>query len=110
MDVRFNEAFDDRFTYPDFETFKIVFYPDRIYHAAYLNATRSPRYRYNVQEVRNALDITVLKGQVYMDGLFLCNFIRLEYRAGRLVELARERGRFLQDEIIAWLRLLPTDQ
>lgn len=108
MDVRFNETFDDRFTYPDFETFKIVFYPDRIYHAAYLNATRSRRYRYNVQEVRNALDITILKGQVYMDGVFLCNFLRIEYRAGRLTEVARTRNRFLEDEIIAWLRLRPT--
>jgi mannose-6-phosphate isomerase-like protein (cupin superfamily) len=107
MDARFNEIFSDRFTNPDFETFKVVFYPDRIYHAQYLNATRSPRYRYNVQEVRNALDITVLKGQVYMDGQFLCNFLRLEYRAGRLVELARERNRFLGDEIMVWLRLLP---
>lgn len=110
MDARFNEIFSDRFTNPDFETFKVVFYPDRIYHAQYLNATRSPRYRYNVQEVRNALDITILKGQVYMDGVFLCNFIRIEYRASRLTELARERGRFLQDDIIAWLRLRPADQ
>lgn len=107
MDARFDEIFSDRFTNPDFETFKVVFYPDRIYHAQYLNATRSPRYRYNVQEVRNALDMTVLRGQVYMDGVYLCNFLRLEYRASRLTELARERNRFLQDEIIAWVRLLP---
>ena len=40
--------------------FKVVFYPDRIYHAAYFNATRSPRYRYNVTEVRSEVDITVL--------------------------------------------------
>src|ERR1041384_1041364 len=52
MDSRFEQQFSDRFTNPDFETFKIVFYPDRIYHAAYLNATRSPRYRYNVHEDR----------------------------------------------------------
>ena len=58
MDVRFN----DIFTSPENQIFKVVFYPDRIYHAAYLNATRSPRYRYNVQEVRNQLDIGVLKG------------------------------------------------
>ncbi len=107
MDSRFSDQFSDRFTNPDFETFKIVFYPDRIYHAAYLNATRSPRYRYNVHEVRNALDITVMKGQVYMDGIFLCNFLRLEYRASRLVELARVKDRFLGNEIIAWLKLMP---
>lgn len=109
MDSRFEDAFSDRFTNPDFETFKIVFYPDRIYHAAYLNATRSARYRYNVQEVRNALDITILKGQVYMDGVFLCNFVRIEYRASRLVELARVGNRFLGDYIIGWVRLRPTN-
>ena len=110
MDSRFEDVFSDRFSSPDSETFKVVFYPDRIYHAQYLNATRSPRYRYNVQEVRQALDITILKGQVYMDGMFLCNFIRLEYRASRLVELARTQNRFLEDEIIGWLRLLPVNQ
>lgn len=107
MDARFDTQFSDRFTNPDFETFKVVFYPDRIYHAAYLNATRSPRYRYNVHEVRNALDIAVLRGQVYMDGVFLCNFLRIEYRAGRLVELARVSNRFLGDYITGWIRLLP---
>jgi len=107
MDARFDEQFSDRFTNPDFETFKIVFYPDRIYHAAYLNATRSPRYRYNVHEVRNVLDITVMKGQVYMDGMFLCNFMRIEYRASRLVELARVSNRFLADYIIGWVHILP---
>jgi hypothetical protein len=49
-----------------------------------------------VHEVRNALDMTVLKGQVYMDGIYLCNFIRLEYRASRLVEQARESNRFFR--------------
>ena len=67
--------------------------PTAIYHAPYLNATRSPRYRYNVQEVRNQLDIVVLKGEVYLDGEFLSNFLRIEYRASRLVEQAREQGR-----------------
>ncbi|MCC6858045.1 MAG: hypothetical protein IT158_05780 [Bryobacterales bacterium] len=109
MDPRFSDVFSDRFTHPENETFKVVFYPDRIYHAQYLNATRSPRYRYNVHEVRNQLDIAVLKGQVYMDGLYLCNFMRIEYRASRLTELARERNRFLQDEIVAWVHLLPQD-
>jgi oxalate decarboxylase/phosphoglucose isomerase-like protein (cupin superfamily) len=103
MDTRF----DDLFTHPENEIFKVVFYPDRVYHAQYLNATRSPRYRYNVQEVRSKVDITVLKGQVFMDGLPYSNFLRIEYRGGRLVELARERGRFLRGELLAWLRLHP---
>lgn len=103
MDARFNSIF----TSPENQIFKVVFYPDRIYHAQYLNATRSPRYRYNVTEVRTALDICLMKGEVYMDGEYLCNFIRLEYRASRLTELARERNRFVRDEIMAWIRLLP---
>lgn len=109
MDPRFDEVFSDRFTNPENEIFKVVFYPDRIYHAQYLNATRSPRYRYNVQEVRNQLDIAVLKGEVYMDGVYLCNFLRVEYRASRLTEQARERSRFLRDQIIGWIHLLPQD-
>ena len=44
MDPRFNEMFDS----VENQIFKVVFYPDRIYHAAYFNATRSLRYRYNV--------------------------------------------------------------
>ena len=101
MDPRFNEIFNS----PENDIFKVVFFPDRIYHARYLNATRSRRYRYNVQEVRGKLDLTVMKGEVYMDGLFLTPFIRVEYRAGRLVELARERGRFVRSELLTWLRL-----
>jgi mannose-6-phosphate isomerase-like protein (cupin superfamily) len=103
MDARFAELSRR----PDNTVFKVVFYPDRVYHAEYLNATRSPRYRYNVREVRSKADITLLKGQVFMDGLPYSNFLRIEYRAGRLVELARERGRFLRGELIAWLRLHP---
>lgn len=103
MDPRFN----DIFTSPENSVFQVVFYPDRIYHAAYLNATRSRRYRYNVHEVRNQLDIGVLKGQVYLDGEFFCNFLRIEYRASRLVEKAREKSRFLRGQLIGWLRLLP---
>jgi mannose-6-phosphate isomerase-like protein (cupin superfamily) len=106
MDPRFNEIFST----PENEIFKVVFFPDRIYHARYLNATRSRRYRYNVQEVRGKLDLIVLKGEVYMDGLFLSNFIRIEYRAGRLVELAREQGRFVRGELLAWLRLYVPDR
>jgi len=105
MDTRFN----DLFTEPQNEIFKVVFYPDRVYHAEYLNATRSERYRYNVREVRNAISITVMKGEVYMDDNFLCNFLRLEYRADRLVELVREQNRFLNESIMAWTRLLPDD-
>src|SRR5262245_23676746 len=89
----FNEIFTD----PWNSIFKVVFFPDRIYHAQYLNATRSDRYRYNVQEVRAYSDIIVMKGEVYMDGEFFCNFLRIEYRAARLVEQIRERGRFLKD-------------
>jgi len=105
MDPRFNEIFSR----PENSIFRVVFFPDRIYHAEYLNATRSPRYRYNVREVRNKSDITVLKGQVFMDGLEFSNFLRIEYRAGRLVEQARERGRFVRGELLAEIGLLPND-
>ena len=105
-----NPSFDAIQTRPENAIFCIVFYPDRIYHAEYLNATRSPRYRYYVHEVRNRLDITVMKGMVFMDGVFLCNFLRLEYRASRLVEQAREKERFLRSKIMANIHLLPTNQ
>lgn len=105
MDPAFNTIFDS----PENEIFKVVFYPDRIYHARYLNATRSPRYRYNVKEVRSYLDIIVMKGEVYLDGKFLCNFLRIEYAASRLVEQAREKERFVKDEMIAWIKVLPED-
>jgi mannose-6-phosphate isomerase-like protein (cupin superfamily) len=101
--------FQDIYTSPENSMFKVVFFPDRIYHAQYLNATRSPRYRYNVQEVRSKLDITVLKGEVYLDGKYLCNFLRLEYRASRLVEKARERGRFLRGQLLGYGKLIPED-
>jgi hypothetical protein len=64
MDPRFTDI-QNR---PENEIFAVVFYPDRIYHAEYLNATRSSRYRYYVHEVRNKMDITVMKGQVFLDG------------------------------------------
>ena len=64
MDPRFNAISRARRTM----IFKVVFFPDRIYHAQYLNATRSPRYRYNVKEVRSEVDITLLKGEVFLDG------------------------------------------
>jgi oxalate decarboxylase/phosphoglucose isomerase-like protein (cupin superfamily) len=101
--------FEEIFTRPENDIFKVVFFPDRIYHAQYLNATRSERYRYNVQEVRGYLDINVLKGEVYLDGEFLCNFLRIEYRASRLVEQIRERQRFLRDEVMVNIKLLPDD-
>ncbi|AKH38284.1 MULTISPECIES: cupin domain-containing protein [Nitrosomonas] len=102
-------AFNTIQTNPWNEIFKVVFFPDRIYHAQYLNATRSDRYRYNVQEVRSYFDINVIKGEVYLDGQFLSNFLRIEYRASRLVEQAREKRRFLKDQLIAWVKIMPDD-
>jgi len=98
-------GFNSRVTAPWNQIFKIVFFPDRIYHAQYLNATRSPRYQYNVLEVRGRADLTLLKCEVYLDGNFLCNALRLEYRAGRLAEQVRENGRLLGDQILAWIEL-----
>ena len=92
MDPQFEEIQ----THPENEIFRVVFFPDRIYHARYLSATRSPRYRYDVDEVRNGPDITAMKGSVYLDGARLCSVLRIEYRAGRMVELVRERGRRLE--------------
>ncbi|HEY0603264.1 MAG TPA: hypothetical protein VGD58_10155, partial [Herpetosiphonaceae bacterium] len=105
MDPTFNDIHSD----PENDIFKVVFFPDRVYHAQYLNATRSSRYRYNVREVRSKHDATVLKGQVFMDGRFLCNFMRIEYRAGRLVEVVREAGRRLGNDIMVWVKIHPTD-
>ncbi|MCA1458402.1 hypothetical protein I6F35_35390 [Bradyrhizobium sp. BRP22] len=98
-------AFNPNVTAPRNQVFKIVFFPDRIYHAQYLNATRSPRYQYNVLEVRGRADFIVLKCEVYLDGKFLCNALRIEYRAGRFAEQARERGRLLGDEVLAWVEI-----
>src|SRR5947209_1541877 len=107
MDPRF----DDIFSTVENDIFKVVFFPDRIYHDEYLNAApRSSRYRYNVHEVRSKLDTSVLKGGVYLDGLFLCNFLRVEYRAGRLVEVVREKNRTLRGELLAWMRLHPENE
>lgn len=98
--------FRDIYTSPENQIFKVVFFPDRIFHAQYLNATRAPeRYRYAVTEARSVLDISVLKAQVFMDGRKLGNVLRIEYRASRLIELTRESGRLLREEIIAWVRL-----
>jgi mannose-6-phosphate isomerase-like protein (cupin superfamily) len=103
MDPRF----DALITKPENAIFHVVFFPDRIYHAQYLNATRSGRYRYDVHEVRGKNDINVLKGSVYMDGRFLTNFLRIEYRASRLVEKVRIKNRFLRGELLAYVNLLP---
>lgn len=65
MDARFEQVF----THPENAIFQVVFFPDRIYHARYLNATRSSRYRYNVTEVRSGSDITIMKGDVYLGAL-----------------------------------------
>ncbi|MDP9053030.1 MAG: cupin domain-containing protein [Acidobacteriota bacterium] len=104
-----NDQFNAIQNTPDNEIFSIVFFPDRIYHARYLNATRSSRYRYYVHEVRNALDSMVLKGLVFMDGNLLARFIRIEYRASRLVEFAREKERFLKNCVLANVRILHAD-
>lgn len=102
-------AFNTIQTNPWNEIFQVVFFPDRIYHAQYLNATGSDRYRYNVQEVRSYFDINVIKGEVYLDGQFFSNFLRIEYRASRLVEQTREKRRFLKDQLIVWIKLIPDD-
>jgi mannose-6-phosphate isomerase-like protein (cupin superfamily) len=104
-----DSRFDDIFETPQNSVFKVVFFPDRVYHAYSLSATRSGRYRYNVQEVRNALDICVMKGQVYLDGAFYSNILRIEYRGGRLIEGIREKNRFMKDEVMCRVKLLPTD-
>lgn len=102
--------FDSLFTDPWNQVFQVVFYPDRVYHAAYLNATRSSRYRYNVREVRNAFDITVIKAQVYLDGVLLSNVLRVEYRGSRLTEVAREKERVLGDQVGMYIKLIDPDQ
>src|SRR5581483_8430539 len=105
MDARFTAIQNT----PDNSIFSIVFFPDRIYHAQYLNATRSSRYRYYVHEVRNKLDTMVMKGLVFLDGAILARFIRIEYRASRLVEQAREKERFLKENVLAYLKLIHQD-
>ncbi|MEU7136262.1 cupin domain-containing protein [Streptomyces sp. NPDC046261] len=102
MDTRFDEIF----THPENEIFRVVFYPDRIYHARYLSATRSSRYRYYVSEVRNSADGTAIKGDVFLGGTRLCSMLRIEYAGIRLVEQAREFGRRLGPRVKAWVRLV----
>jgi mannose-6-phosphate isomerase-like protein (cupin superfamily) len=105
VDVRFHQIF----TQPENEIFRVVFFPDRIYHARYLNATRSSRYRYNVTEVRSGADSAVIKGDVYLGGVRLCGMLRIEYSGLRLVEQARQFGRRLGVTTKAWVRVVPDD-
>src|SRR6266496_3101987 len=105
MDPRFEQIFTNEAN----EIFRVVFFPDRIYHARYLNASRSSRYRYNVTEVRGGPDITIMKGDVYLSGVRLCGMLRYEYAGVRLVEQARERGRRLGPAVKAWTRVIPED-
>jgi len=102
-----DKRFDDIFNSPDNEIFQVVFFPDRIYHARYLNASISPRYRYDVTEVRSKADITILKGDIYLDEVLLTQFLRIEYKATRLVEIAREYGRSLRNKVMIEKILLP---
>lgn len=95
-----DNRFDDIFNSPDNEIFQVVFFPDRIYHSRYLNASISTRYRYDVTEVRSKSDITILKGGVYLDEVFLTHFLRIEYKASKLVETTRESGRTLRDKVM----------
>src|ERR1700759_290208 len=104
-----DQAFNEIQNRPENSVFSIVFFPDRIYHARYLNATRSSRYRYYVHEVRNALDSMAMKGAVFFDGARLARMIRSEYRASRLVEVAREKERFLRNTLLAFVGIKHSD-
>lgn len=101
MDPRLATIAED----PANSIFAVVFFPDRIYHQEYLNATRSPRYRYNVQEVRGYHEVLCLKGRVFLDGALYGNFIRIEYRGSRLTEAVRAKNRLLRNSCDAWIRL-----
>ncbi len=44
-------SFSEIYSSPENQVFKVVFFPDRIFHAQYLNASRVPhRYRYAVSD------------------------------------------------------------
>jgi hypothetical protein len=101
MDPRLQAIASD----PANEIFSVVFFPDRIYHSAYLNATRSSRYRYDVLEVRGYHEVMCLKGRVFLDGNLCANFLRIEYRGSRLTEAMRSTSRLLRDRCSAWLLL-----
>ena len=99
-------SFRELYTQPQNRVFKVVFFPDRIFHAQYLNASRVPhRYRYAVTDARSILDITVLKARLFMDGQFTTNLLRIEYRGSRLMEVTRESGRFMRERLIAWVKI-----
>ncbi|MBO3752410.1 hypothetical protein J5X84_40675 [Streptosporangiaceae bacterium NEAU-GS5] len=101
MDTRFEQVY----THPENEIFRVVFFPDRIYHARQLNASRSSRYRYYVAEVRGSADCNVIKGDIFLGGTRLCGMLRVEYVPTRLVEQARQFGRPLGPRTKAWVRL-----
>ncbi len=42
---------------------------------------------------------------MFLDGQKLANLVRVEYRASRLMEKARESGRFMRERLIAWIRV-----
>lgn len=99
-------SFEEIYSSPENQVFKVVFFPDRIFHAQYLNATRAAnQYRYAISAARSILDISVLKAQVFMFGQKTANLLRIEYRASRLVEKSRESGRFMRERLIAWVRV-----
>lgn len=101
MERRFDACVDE----PQNQISKVAFFPDRIFHAQHLNAGRSARYRYKIHDVRGKADISLLHGEVYLDGVRLCNVLRIEYRGARLAEAARERGHLLGPKVIAWVAL-----
>lgn len=88
---------------PENEVFRVVFPPDRIFHARHLTATRSGRYAYRVTDVRSAPDVTVLKATVRLSGVPAANLLRLEYGGRRLQEAARTVGRRLGTTVLAHL-------
>jgi mannose-6-phosphate isomerase-like protein (cupin superfamily) len=100
-----DSRFDNIATHPENAIHQVVFYPDRIYHARYLNATTSTRYRYYVHEVRAKSDIILMKGAVFLDGGELANIMRIEYRANRLLESVRENNRQLGRRVLATFQL-----
>lgn len=98
--------FDALYNGPETDLSLVVEYPDLIFHAHHLAAAaRSHRYRYAITDVRDKHDITVLRGAVYLDGRSCADFLRIEYRASRLLALARGSGRRLGETVLAWLRL-----
>ncbi|MEI7686345.1 MAG: cupin domain-containing protein, partial [Planctomycetota bacterium] len=100
-------TFSDLFSGTEHEVFKIVSFGDRICHQRHFNASVSPRYRYNVRSVQAKSDVVVQLAEVFLDSQFLCNMLRIEYRASRLVEAARAHGRLLGDQVQAWFHLVP---